>query len=231
MVQMPVRVKPPPADTGEIISPGCAALAITTPPNGARMRMSSSSRRCKARPRSATTTFCARRAKRACSPSTFKRSRSRSAWPDHVAFGQRARAINGQLGLANVHARLLQCRARRFKLRFGQPQPAREECLSYQHREQRPSSTVMPSSMWTLKHFAGCLGTHRRLAPCNYISPVASSTLSPTGVSTMARTSAVSKRTSVAVPAVTNGQPNAHATKATPANTASATNHMAVDAA
>ena len=26
MVQIPVFVKPPPADTGEIISPGCAAL-------------------------------------------------------------------------------------------------------------------------------------------------------------------------------------------------------------
>ena len=26
IVQMPVRVKPPPADTGEIISPGCASF-------------------------------------------------------------------------------------------------------------------------------------------------------------------------------------------------------------
>ena len=31
MVPMPVRVKPPPAEIGEIISPGCAALATTTP--------------------------------------------------------------------------------------------------------------------------------------------------------------------------------------------------------
>ena len=36
IVPMPVRVKPPPADSGETISPGCAALAITTPANGAR---------------------------------------------------------------------------------------------------------------------------------------------------------------------------------------------------
>ena len=34
MVQMPVRVKPPPADTGETISPGWAALLTTTPANG-----------------------------------------------------------------------------------------------------------------------------------------------------------------------------------------------------
>ena len=31
MVPMPVRVKPPPADMGEIISPGCAALTVTIP--------------------------------------------------------------------------------------------------------------------------------------------------------------------------------------------------------
>src|SRR3546814_4930205 len=35
-VPMPVRVKPPPADSGDTISPGCAALAVTTPANGAR---------------------------------------------------------------------------------------------------------------------------------------------------------------------------------------------------
>ena len=40
MVQMPVRVKPPPADTGEIISPGCASFEIATPSNGARTTMS-----------------------------------------------------------------------------------------------------------------------------------------------------------------------------------------------
>jgi len=42
MVPMPVRVKPPPAEIGEIISPGCADLAITTPLNGARMTVLSS---------------------------------------------------------------------------------------------------------------------------------------------------------------------------------------------
>src|SRR5438094_599463 len=42
MVPMPVRVKPPPAEIGEIISPGCAALAITMPVNGARITVLSS---------------------------------------------------------------------------------------------------------------------------------------------------------------------------------------------
>ena len=41
IVQMPVRVNPPPADIGEIISPGCAFFEIATPANGARMTMSS----------------------------------------------------------------------------------------------------------------------------------------------------------------------------------------------
>ena len=41
MVQMPVRVKPPPAEIGEIISPGWAFLEVTMPANGARMIVSS----------------------------------------------------------------------------------------------------------------------------------------------------------------------------------------------
>ena len=36
-VQMPVRVKPPPAERGEMISPAWAALSITTPEKGARI--------------------------------------------------------------------------------------------------------------------------------------------------------------------------------------------------
>ena len=40
MVQIPVRVKPPPA-TGATISPGCAAVAVTTPEKGARTMVSS----------------------------------------------------------------------------------------------------------------------------------------------------------------------------------------------
>ena len=42
-VQMPVRVKPPPAETGEIISPGWASFEIATPSNGARTTMSTRS--------------------------------------------------------------------------------------------------------------------------------------------------------------------------------------------
>src|SRR3990172_9111642 len=56
IVQIPVRVKPPPADTGETISPGCASFEIATPLNGARMIVLSSSVLAKSTCRSATLT-------------------------------------------------------------------------------------------------------------------------------------------------------------------------------
>ena len=40
IVQMPVRVKLPPADMGEISSPGMAFFEVTTPSNGARITVS-----------------------------------------------------------------------------------------------------------------------------------------------------------------------------------------------
>ena len=44
IVPMPVRVKPPPADIGDTISPSWAALTVTMPANGARTTVSSSAR-------------------------------------------------------------------------------------------------------------------------------------------------------------------------------------------
>ena len=37
MVEMPVRVKPPPAETGDTISPGWASLDTAMPAKGERM--------------------------------------------------------------------------------------------------------------------------------------------------------------------------------------------------
>ena len=53
IVQMPVRVKPPPAEIGEIISPGWALRSTTTPPKGARILCLSSTvaLRCDVEPR------------------------------------------------------------------------------------------------------------------------------------------------------------------------------------
>ncbi len=56
IVPMPVRVKPPPADIGETISPSCAALTVTIPANGARTTVSSRLRSARASRASATST-------------------------------------------------------------------------------------------------------------------------------------------------------------------------------
>ena len=71
MVPMPVRVKPPPAEIGEIISPGCADFATTTPLKGARITQLSSCT-CATRTDSCATLTCSRAAAR--------RARSMSRW-------------------------------------------------------------------------------------------------------------------------------------------------------
>ncbi len=71
MVPMPVRVKPPPAEIGEIISPGCADLAMTTPLNGARITVLSSW---------TWATDCDCCATLTCSSVAARRARSMSRW-------------------------------------------------------------------------------------------------------------------------------------------------------
>ncbi len=57
MVQMPVRVKPPPAEMGETISPGWAALTVTTPSKGAVTMVSATLRRATSSPARADPTW------------------------------------------------------------------------------------------------------------------------------------------------------------------------------
>ena len=79
IVPMPVRVNPPPAETGETISPGCASFEMTTPSKGARMIVLSRFVRSSAIWRSATRT-CSRAARmRASSESAAARAASTSA--------------------------------------------------------------------------------------------------------------------------------------------------------
>jgi hypothetical protein len=59
IVQIPVRVKPPPAETGEIISPGWASFEIAIPSNGARTTMSDKSV-CRASTCALATLICSR---------------------------------------------------------------------------------------------------------------------------------------------------------------------------
>ena len=69
IVPMPVRVKPPPAETGDTISPSCAALTVTMPPNGARTTVSSRLRCVTARLASATSSARDRDVEAACAAS------------------------------------------------------------------------------------------------------------------------------------------------------------------
>ena len=57
MLQTPVRVEPPSALTGEVISPGWASVETATPLNGARMTVSSGGISRTSISRSATTTY------------------------------------------------------------------------------------------------------------------------------------------------------------------------------
>jgi hypothetical protein len=86
IVQMPVRVKPPPAETGEIISPGCASFEIAIPSNGARTTMSARSVRRALRCDCATSTCCCAIAIRALSDSTSASAESSSAREMTLSF-------------------------------------------------------------------------------------------------------------------------------------------------
>ena len=129
IVQMPVRVKPPPAETGEIISPGCASFETTMPSNGARMIVSS--------------TFCALqvdlplrgrelvalRGEPRAAASSCARARSRSARLEISLRGQPLGAVVVELRLADPHARLLE---RTAPPRSPRPARARVPCEAYE---------------------------------------------------------------------------------------------------
>ena len=80
IVAMPLRVKPPPAEIGEIISPGCAALTVTTPANGARTIVLSSCTCATATPSRATSIADSLLASRARQVSTSVRAVSSADW-------------------------------------------------------------------------------------------------------------------------------------------------------
>ncbi len=89
MVQIPVRVKPPPAETGEIISPGCASFDTAMPLNGARMTVSAMSVCRKATCCSATLTSWRAAWRRARSASTCAVAVSMSASGTMPSFTRR----------------------------------------------------------------------------------------------------------------------------------------------
>ena len=169
MVQMPVRVKPPPAETGEIISPGCAALAITTPPKGARICMSSSRRRCTAKLRSATMPSMRARSRRACKPSRARRSRSRSARLARLRSARFPVRVDVQLRLANVDADLFERRLGGGQLRFAERQLGAGDAV-VEHRQQLAFLDHHALFDEHFEHLAGGLRADGRLPPRHHVA-------------------------------------------------------------
>ena len=122
MVQMPVRVKPPPAETGEIISPGCASLETAMPLNGARITVSSMSVRRRATCCSATLTSVRAACSRARRASTCGVGRVEVGRRHDAFLLEPLLAAERELGFADPHFGFEQLIAGRGELRLGQLQ-------------------------------------------------------------------------------------------------------------
>ena len=147
-VLTPVRVKPPPADTGEIISPSSASFEMATPSNGARMTMSSSWVRNTSISRSATTTCSRDRAMRAASESTSAVSVSRSAAP--TTPSSTSRRVRARLSWASFSRTSCSAMARREATSRASARASCERTVESSSRARTcPSRTVMPSSTST----------------------------------------------------------------------------------
>ena len=169
IVQMPVRVKPPPADTGEIISPGCASFEIAMPSNGARTTMSARSVLRALTWLSATWTCCCAIAIRALSDSTSAWAASSSARPTTCPSPAAARrssvsSASLQPGLVLGGAAL---RARRAAPRRRSSRP--RSCESSRRASTWPASTAcLPRRR--PRHLAGDLRRHRGPAPRRHVA-------------------------------------------------------------
>ena len=162
---MPVRVKPPPAETGDTISPGCASFEIATPLNGARMTVLSSAVCCSATWLAATL-ICSRV--------------DASAGDQRVDLGLRLVDLGGRR--EPVLAELLLAPKRRPALRRAGPRfpaprgappraapapaPAPRATVESSRRASTwPSRTAMPSSTFTSIDLAGDLRRDRGAPP------------------------------------------------------------------
>ena len=148
IVEMPVRVKPPPAETGDTISPGWASFDSATPLNGARMMVLSSSVCCSSICRSVTATCCCAAWIRASTEST-----SACAWSTSACVARLLRTScrrRCSVSLASASRTSLSRTARRAASAwaFASSRAARGWASSRRARIW-PSRTAMPSSTLT----------------------------------------------------------------------------------
>ena len=169
MVPIPVRVKPPPAEMGEIISPGCAFLATTTPVKGARITVSSSCCCQTATCRAATPTSSRWRSSRAASESAAARARSSSA---SLAISCCTRFSTSPLieaGFGEQHLGLRQRALGGSELGLGETERDRNVGV-VQAGEDLPVFHDHPFLDKDFYHLAGDLGGDSRLPPGGHIA-------------------------------------------------------------
>ena len=163
IVQMPVRVKPPPADTGETISPGCASFEIAMPLNGARMtvlsRLVRSTSICRSATRTCSRAACDARLERIdLGPRGVDVGLRRPARPR----GARCRAPSVDLRLGEPHFVLADAAARGLGLRLGQRQRRLARVASSSRASTWPSRDGHAFLDVHLDDLAGDLRRHRR---------------------------------------------------------------------
>ena len=170
IVPMPVRVKPPPADTGEIISPGCASFEIATPSNGARTAMSARSVCRRLTRLSATSICCCATAMRALSDSTSAARRSSSALPIDLLLDELLAAAERQLRFAQPRFVFRGAAARRLELRLARPPALPATCESSSLRQHLPLFDRLAFLDEHFEHFAGDLRRDRRPPPRRHVA-------------------------------------------------------------
>ncbi len=149
IVQMPVRVKPPPAETGDTISPGCASLVIAMPLNGARMIVLSRSSARSSTCRSATLTCSRERGDARVDRIDFRLGRVELRLRDDAVFEQRGHAAERDLRFGEPDFVLLHVAAAPPRP-APWPAPARRAASSRPAaRAPGPRVTAMPSSTLT----------------------------------------------------------------------------------
>ena len=148
-VAMPVRVKPPPAEIGDTISPGCASLETTTPSNGARtIKSSRSCARTRTVP-SATCTSLRSASSRALSAATSDCAVVELQFADQFVLAQLLAAAQVALGLGDAHLRLPSDSCARRRAGAATARRSAWCVVSSSRASSWPSLTAMPSSIST----------------------------------------------------------------------------------
>ena len=168
IVPMPERVKPPPADTGEIISPGCASFEIATPSNGARTVMSARSVRCWFTRLSRHLHLLLGKRDPRLDRLHLRPRRVQLGPPDHLLLEQLLTAAEGQLRLAQP-CLVLGCAAPRgLELRFGDRE-RRPHLRVVEPREHLPLPDRLAFLDEDFEDLAGDLRRHRRPSPRRHV--------------------------------------------------------------